>query len=127
LVLRLEESYRSWQRRDLAEEKIVYLYLDAIYPKVRSGGRVVSLAVLVALGVRENGEKVLLRLMFGRDKGLRVEQTRLTPESSAIRKLSERWGKTIAFWTLPCDPELLEAFAIVGSVLQVADSLFQIL
>jgi len=63
LVLRLEESYRSWQGRDLAEEKIVYLYLDAIYPKVRSGGRVVSLPVLVALGVRENGEKVLLSLM----------------------------------------------------------------
>jgi len=62
LVLRLEESYRTWQRRDLAEEKIVYVYLDAIYPKVRSGGRVVSLAVLVALGVRENGEKVLLSL-----------------------------------------------------------------
>jgi len=63
LVLRLEESYRSWQGRDLAEEKIVYLYLDAIYPKVRSGGRVVSLPVLVALGVQENGEKVLLSLM----------------------------------------------------------------
>ena len=63
LVLRLEESYRTWQGRDLAEEKIVYLYLDAIYPKVRSAGRVVSLPVLVALGVRENGEKVLLSLM----------------------------------------------------------------
>lgn len=63
LVLRLEESYRLWQRRDLGEEKIVYVYLDAIYAKVRSGGRVVSLAVLVALGVRENGEKVLLSLM----------------------------------------------------------------
>lgn len=63
LVLRLEESYRTWQRRDLGEEKIVYVYLDAIYPKVRSGGKVVSLAVLVTLGVRENGEKVLLSLM----------------------------------------------------------------
>jgi transposase-like protein len=30
---------------------------------VRSGGKVVSLPVLVALGVRENGEKVLLSLM----------------------------------------------------------------
>jgi transposase-like protein len=63
LVLRLEESYRVWQRRDLAEEKILYLYLDAIYPKVRSAGRVVSLAVLVALGVKDTGEKVLLSLM----------------------------------------------------------------
>src|SRR3989442_9683285 len=33
LVLRLEESYRTWQGRDLAEQKIVYLYLDAIYPR----------------------------------------------------------------------------------------------
>jgi putative transposase len=63
LVTRLEDSYRVWQRRDLAEEKIVFLYLDAIYPKLRSGGKVVSLPVLVALGVRENGEKVLLSLM----------------------------------------------------------------
>jgi len=63
LVLRLEESYRTWQQRDLTEEKIVYLYLDAIYPKVRSNGKVVSLPVLVALGVRENGEKVLVSLM----------------------------------------------------------------
>lgn len=63
LVLRLEESYRSWQRRDLEEEKIVYLYLDAIYPKVRSAGKVVSLPVLVALGVKDTGEKVLLSLM----------------------------------------------------------------
>jgi len=63
LVGRLEESYQAWQKRDLSEEQIVYLYLDAIYPQVRSGGKVVSLAVLVALGVRENGEKVLLSLM----------------------------------------------------------------
>lgn len=63
LVLRLEESYRTWQQRELGQEQIVYLYLDAIYPKVRSGGKVVSLPVLVALGVRENGEKVLLSLM----------------------------------------------------------------
>jgi len=63
LVLRLEESYRHWQGRDLAEEKIVYLYLDAIYPKVRSAGKVVSLPVLVALGVRENGDKELLSLL----------------------------------------------------------------
>lgn len=63
MVLRLEESYGNWQRRDLAEAKIVYLYMDAIYPKMRSGGKVLSLPVLVALGVREDGEKVLQSLM----------------------------------------------------------------
>lgn len=62
LVARLEESHQQWQKRDLSAEKIVYLYLDAIYLKVRSGGRVVSLPVLVALGVKQTGEKVLLTL-----------------------------------------------------------------
>jgi putative transposase len=62
LVNRLEESYERWCQRDLAEERIVYLYLDAIYPKVRSAGKVVSLPVLVALGVKDTGEKVLLAL-----------------------------------------------------------------
>jgi len=47
----------------MAQEQIVCLYLDAIYPKVRSGGKVVSLPVLVALRVQENGERVLLSLM----------------------------------------------------------------
>src|SRR2546422_10838711 len=42
LVARLEEGYQAWQKRDLAAERIVYLYLDAIYLKVRSGGKVVS-------------------------------------------------------------------------------------
>src|SRR3990170_733991 len=61
-VNRLEESYERWRQRDLAEDHIVYLYLDAIYPKVRSAGKVVSLPVLVALGVKPTGEKVLLAL-----------------------------------------------------------------
>lgn len=65
LVRRLEESYERWRQRDLAEERIVYLYLDAIYPKVRSASKVVSLPVLVALGVKETGEKALLALATG--------------------------------------------------------------
>jgi putative transposase len=62
LVNRLEESYERWRQRDLAEDHIVYLCVDTIYPKVRSAGKVVSLPVLVALGVKPIGEKVLLAL-----------------------------------------------------------------
>jgi len=70
LVNRLEESYERWRQRDLAEDGIVYLYLDAIYPKVRSAGKVVSLPVLVALGVKQTGEKILLALaMAGTETG----------------------------------------------------------
>jgi transposase-like protein len=65
LVGRLEESYERWRQRDLAADRIVYLYLDAIYSKVRSAGKVVSLPVLVALGVQATGEKVLLALATG--------------------------------------------------------------
>jgi putative transposase len=70
LVNRLEEGYERWRQRDLAAEGIVYLYLDAIYPRVRSGGKVVSLPVLVALGVKQTGEKILLALaMAGAETG----------------------------------------------------------
>jgi transposase-like protein len=65
LVSRLQGDHERWRQRDLAEDGIVYLYLDAIYPKVRSGGKVVALPVLVALGVKSSGEKALLALATG--------------------------------------------------------------
>jgi putative transposase len=85
LVSRLEESYERWCERDLAEERIVYLYLDAIYPKVRSAGKVVSLPVLVALGVKATGEKILLALaMAGAETAV---AWRLMLEDRAARHL----------------------------------------
>jgi len=65
LVGRLEEAYQQWQARDLGEEKIAFLYLDAIYPLLRSASRVVKLPIFVALGIREDGEKVLLGMTSG--------------------------------------------------------------
>lgn len=62
LVARLKESFERWQNRSLEEEPLVYLYLDAVSVKVRVAGKVSSMPVLVALGVRETGEKVLLEL-----------------------------------------------------------------
>ena len=37
-----------------------YIYLDAMYPKVREGLRVVGLAVLVAIGVNQDGRREVL-------------------------------------------------------------------
>jgi transposase-like protein len=65
LVNRLEESYERCRQRDLAKARIVYLYLDALYPKVWSAGKVVSRPVLVARGVKDTGEKVLLAVAAG--------------------------------------------------------------
>lgn len=63
LVARLETAYQEWAQRDLGQEKIAVLYLDAIYPLLRNASRVVRQPVLVALGVRQDGEKVLLGMM----------------------------------------------------------------
>jgi len=62
LVRRLRDAFTEWLQRDLREEALVYLYLDAIAVKVRCGGRVVSLPVLVAVGVTADGQKRLLAL-----------------------------------------------------------------
>lgn len=47
------------------EAPVPYLWLDATYLKVREGGRVVSMALVVAIGVRINGEREVLGLDVG--------------------------------------------------------------
>jgi putative transposase len=42
-----------------------YLWLDATFVKVRDGGRVVSMAVVIAIGVRATGEREVLGLDVG--------------------------------------------------------------
>jgi putative transposase len=62
LVGRLREDFETWRTRDLAEEDIRYVFMDGWYPKVRIGGRRVRVPVLVTLGVRATGERVVLDL-----------------------------------------------------------------
>src|SRR5687768_16635872 len=42
-----------------------YLWLDATYVKVRSNGRIVSVAVIVAVGVNDDGRREVLGLEIG--------------------------------------------------------------
>lgn len=60
LVGRMSEDFESWRTRDLANEEIRYLLMDGWYPKVRIGKRRERVPVLVTLGVRGDGEKVVL-------------------------------------------------------------------
>jgi len=62
LVGRLKEAFEHWQQRDLQAEKIRYLYMDGWYPKVRIDKKRVRVPVLVTLGTRENGERVVIDL-----------------------------------------------------------------
>lgn len=78
LVGRMSEDFESWRTRDLGREEIVYLFLDGWYPKVRIGKRRARVPVLVTLGVRGDGEKVVLDM-------------RIAGEESAAA-----WGEVVA-------------------------------
>ena len=62
LVGRLKALFVQWRQSSLEQERIVLLYLDAISLRVRIAQKVVSVPVLVALGVRPDGQKVVLGL-----------------------------------------------------------------
>jgi transposase-like protein len=68
LVGRLKDEFEQWRQRDLASEPVRYLFLDGWYPKVRLGKKRVVVPVLVVLGVRADGRKVLLDLRLAGDE-----------------------------------------------------------
>lgn len=53
-------DWESWNRRSLAEKDVVRLILDGTVVKVRLDRRATSISLLVVLGVRRDGQKVLL-------------------------------------------------------------------
>lgn len=62
LAARLRDEREAWMIRNLSEENIAYVFLDGFGVNVRRDGRVVRNPVLIAIGVRDTGEKVLLSL-----------------------------------------------------------------
>src|SRR6201987_4941629 len=57
---KVQTDWEAWQRRDLAQDDIVRLVLDGTVVRVRLDKRATGLSLLVALGVRRDGQKVLL-------------------------------------------------------------------
>jgi transposase-like protein len=60
----LDAEVERFRRRPL-EGPYPYVWLDATYLKVRQDGRVVSMAVVIAIGVRATGERDVLGLDVG--------------------------------------------------------------
>ena len=60
LVARLKDEFEQWQQRDLEKDDIRYLIFDGWYPKVRIGRARARVPVLVTLGVRGDGERIVL-------------------------------------------------------------------
>ncbi|HDL16998.1 MAG TPA: IS256 family transposase [Rhizobiales bacterium] len=57
---KVKTDWETWQARDLSSEDIVRLILDGTGVKARLDRRVTSVPLLVVLGVRRDGQKVLL-------------------------------------------------------------------
>jgi transposase-like protein len=57
---KVKGDWDAWNARSLAEEPIVRLILDGTVVRVRLDKKATSISLLVALGVREDGQKVLL-------------------------------------------------------------------
>lgn len=57
-----QADFATWNRRDLSQEPVVRLILDGTVVRVLLDRQATSLSVLVALGVRPDGQKVLLGL-----------------------------------------------------------------
>jgi len=57
---KVKADWDAWNARSLAEEPIVRLILDGTVVRVRLDRKATSIVLLVVLGVREDGQKVLL-------------------------------------------------------------------
>jgi transposase-like protein len=60
----LRPEFRQWQERSLKSLRVVYLFLDGIYLKLRPEDRK-AVAVLCAYGILADGRKVLVHLETG--------------------------------------------------------------
>ena len=59
---KVQGDWDAWQKRDLSQDDIIRVILDGTVVKVRLDKRSTGISVLVALGVRRDGQKVLLGL-----------------------------------------------------------------
>jgi putative transposase len=60
LCAELDRSVRAFRERRLDEHRYPYVWLDAKVEKVREGGRILQMAILVAIAVNERGEREVL-------------------------------------------------------------------
>jgi putative transposase len=59
---KVKVDWEAWGRRDLAGEDVVRLILDGTVVRVRLDRKATSVSLLVVLGVRRDGQKVLLAI-----------------------------------------------------------------
>jgi putative transposase len=59
---RMRSAWQAWQERDLAGDDIIRLILDGTVVKVRLERKATAISLLIALGIRRDGQKVVLAI-----------------------------------------------------------------
>jgi len=65
LCKQLDPVVEAWNGRPLSDSRFPFVLVDALYLKVREGGRVRSRGVMVAIGVNTDGYREVLGIMTG--------------------------------------------------------------
>ena len=61
----LTEAVEKWRMRDLSPESVKYIFVDGVNFSMRVKGSIEKVPVLVAIGVTEGGQKLVLGLQSG--------------------------------------------------------------
>ncbi|MCG6537218.1 MAG: transposase, partial [Syntrophales bacterium LBB04] len=61
----LNASVEAWRRRDLSTEPVKYLFIDGVHFHMRLGKSIEIVPILVAVGVTETGQKLVLSMQSG--------------------------------------------------------------
>ena len=101
---KVKTDWEAWNARDLGDEDIVRLILDGTVVKARLDKKATNISVLVALGVRRDGQKVLIAVknMGGESKAAWAE---------FLADLDKRGMKTPEFVIVDGAPGLEAALA----------------
>ena len=103
----LKSDWDAWNARSLAEEPIVRLILDGTVVRVRLDRKATSISLLVVIGVREDGQKVVLAI-----KSMGGESTEAW--RTVLDDLIKRGLRRPEFLIVDGAPGLDKAIATVG-------------
>lgn len=65
LCKEIDNIVEEFRNRNLDKHEYPYIWLDATFPKVREGGRICSMAMAIAIGVSQNGDREVLGFEIG--------------------------------------------------------------
>jgi transposase-like protein len=101
LAAELDEKLEVWRTRKLEADAYPYLFVDAMYEKVRENARVVSKGVLVVMGVNLQGKREILAVRI-------ADTENTTTWSDTFRDLKAR-GLTGVLMVISDDHEGIKA------------------